>query len=147
MVTRERFDGGILDVSNIVYVCHQDVMIQAKASRREEEGEDVGIKFRWVPGSSFSRGKSWEKGSSEAKEVVVRSALLPEDTIKRERGWKIGRSNEGKEEKLEFGIGEGGKIKILDSWVDTDEDVRQRVRRAGAIFGYSKCRFEGAEVE
>ena len=38
------------------------------------------MKFRWVPGSSFAGGKSWERGSSEAKEVVVTSALFADDT-------------------------------------------------------------------
>ena len=37
------------------------------------------VRFRWVPGGSFSGTKSWERGSSEAKTVVVSSLLFADD--------------------------------------------------------------------
>ena len=39
-------------------------------------------------------------------------------------------NNEDKEEKVEFGTEEGGKIRILGSWIGGTEDVSNRIRRA-----------------
>ena len=61
-------------------IYRQAVMRQAKEHRRELGGEGVGVRFRWVPGGSFSGTKTWERGSSEAKTVVVSSNLFADDT-------------------------------------------------------------------
>lgn len=44
------------------------------------------------------------------------------------------RNNDDKEEELEFGTEEGGEIKILGSWVSSEVDVRNRIRRASGLW-------------
>ena len=55
-------------------------MRQAEVHGRELGGEGVGVSLRWIPGGSFADTKTWERGSSEAKTVVVSSALFADDT-------------------------------------------------------------------
>jgi len=56
-------------------VFHQAVMRQAE-ERRRMRGGATGVKWRWVPGSSFAGVSNWEKGSTEVKDVVVSSVLF-----------------------------------------------------------------------
>jgi hypothetical protein len=129
-------------------VYHQAVMRQAEAARRSG-GEEVGVTWRWVPGSSFAGGSAWEKGSSECVRVKVSLALFADDTtivgVKSEidsgvravkevmNQWEE-RNNEEKEEVLEFGTEEGGEIRVLGSWVSSEVDVNNRIKRAGNLW-------------
>jgi len=61
-------------------IYHQAVMRQAEKERMRRGGEDVGIRWRWMPGSSFAGTRVWERGSSEAKGVTITSALFADDT-------------------------------------------------------------------
>ena len=126
-------------------IFHQAVMRQAEEARCRE-GE-VGVGWRWVPGGSFAGAGNWEKECSEAKEVRVKLVLFADDTtIVGEKG-ELGRgvermkevmgrweekNNEDKEEKVDFGTEEGGKIRILGSWIGGKEDVSNRIKRAGS---------------
>ena len=48
------------------------------------------------------------------------------------RTWEE-KSNEGKEEKLEFATEEGGEKRILGSWLEPKQDLQNRKVRAGAL--------------
>ena len=109
----------MLDVSDAVQYLHSG-HYEAGGSL-EAGGEEVGVKFKWILLSSITGGKSWEGGCSEAKEIVVTSAIFADDTtfadkakelVKKERGRWEERNSEDKEKRLEFGTGEGEKIRI-----------------------------------
>ena len=111
-------------------IYHQAVMRQAEEERMRRGGEDVGIRWRWMPGSSFAGTRVWERGSSEAKGVTITSALFADDTtiigkrreleegvekVKEVMGRWEERNNDDKEERLVFGTEEGGDIRVLGS--------------------------------
>ena len=48
------------------------------------------------------------------------------------------RNNENKEEELIFGTEEGKKIRMLGCWIGADEDVKNRIRRAGMLWNKVK---------
>ena len=52
-------------------------MRQARAAVWESE---VGVEWRWIPGSSFAGTGTWERNGSEAKEVWFRELLFADDT-------------------------------------------------------------------
>ena len=140
---------------------HQAVMRQAEEHMRELGGEGVGVRFRWVPLGSFSGTKTWERGSSEAKTVVVSSLLFADDTTivgrKGELGGGVGavkevmgkweeRNNEGKEERLEFGAAKGREIRVLGNCAGSEQDIRNRIRRAGGVWGRVKDGLKGSRL-
>ena len=43
-------------------------------------GGEVGVEWKWVPGSSFAGGKSWKSGTSEAESVTIREQLFADDS-------------------------------------------------------------------
>ena len=45
------------------------------------------------------------------------------------------RNNDDKEEKLVFGTEEGGEIRVLGSWLGAEADKRNRIKRAGRLWG------------
>ena len=59
-------------------IYHQAVMWQAEDERRMNGGE-VGIEWKWVPGSAFAGAGNWEK-NSEAKGVRLGLSLFADDT-------------------------------------------------------------------
>ena len=64
-------------------VYHQVVMrVAAKQRKRTAEGAglEVGIPYKWVPGSSFPGMRTWEKRNSEAKRIRIDKALFVDDT-------------------------------------------------------------------
>ena len=140
-------------------IFHQAVMRQAEEARRRE-GE-VGVGWRWVPGGSFAGVGNWEKECSEAKEVRVRLVLFADDTTiigeKGELGRGVDRikevmsrweekNNEDKEERVEFGSQEGGKIRILGSWIGGREDVGNRIKRAGWLWCKVRAKLKGSRL-
>ena len=140
---------------------HQAVMRQAEEHRLEIGGDRVGVNFRWVPGGSFAGAKTWERGSSEAKVVKVSSALFADGTTfvgkksEMEEGVRAAkevmgrweeRNNEDKEERLEFGTEEGREIRVLGSWVGSQQDIRYRIRRAGGVWGKVKAGLKGSRL-
>ena len=129
-------------------VYHQAVMRQAEEARRERSS-DPGVRWRWLPGGSFAGGKVWERGGKECKSVRMTSALFADDTtivgmsdeidegvneMKRVMNEWEERNNDTKEEVLEFGTNEGGKVRVLGSWVNASEDVNNRIKRANGLW-------------
>ena len=41
---------------------------------------EVGVEWKWIPGSSFAGTGTWERNGSEAKEVRFRELLFADDT-------------------------------------------------------------------
>ena len=48
------------------------------------------------------------------------------------------RNNEDKEERLEFGTAESREIRVLGNWVGSEQDIRNRIRKAGGVWGRVK---------
>ncbi|KAI8486755.1 hypothetical protein Bbelb_355030 [Branchiostoma belcheri] len=141
-------------------IYHQAVMRQGEEERRKRGGE-VGVPWRWVPGGSFAGNRVWEKGGTEVKSVKVPSALFADDTSilgmsdEIEAGvttvkevmtkWEE-RNNDDKEEILEFGTEEGGGVRVLGSWLDGDQDVKNRVKRANGLWWKVKGWLKGSKM-
>ena len=92
----------------------------------------MGVEWRWIPGSSFAGTRPWERNGSEAKEVRFRELLFADDTtivgtkeemdggvnaMKEVMGRFEERSNDQKEECLDFCMEESDSIRVLGSWV------------------------------
>ena len=56
--------------------------VATKERKAEELDLDVGLSFKWVPGSSFPSINGWEKPNSEAKRLKLDKALFADDTTK-----------------------------------------------------------------
>ena len=56
------------------------------------------------------------------------------------------RNNEDKEEEIIFGTEDSNKIRILGSYLGPAEDVRQRLKRAGATWVKVKIRLKGSRL-
>ena len=108
----------------------------------------MGVKIRWQPGNAFP-SNLWEKYSSETESGMVSMSLFADDTtivgrrdeieagteiVKKIMGDFEEKSNDDKEEKLEFGSEEGKKIRMLGSWIGPEEDIKNRKKRAGALW-------------
>ena len=132
-----------------------------REKKAREEGNVAGIVFKWVPGSSFPSEKTWEKTNSEAVEVKIDKSLFADDTTilgnKKEldRGVEVTKevmtrfeekNNDDKEEELEFGSGESGKVRMLGSWMEWQADVNERIKRGNAAWWKAKQRLKGAKI-
>ena len=141
-------------------IYHQAVMRQADAWRAEQGG-DVGVPWRWVPGGSFAGSGVWEKGGAECKSVRLGSALFADDTTvvgmsgEIERGTNGMKSvmgnweesiNEDKEEELGFGTREGGEVRVLGSWMNAEEDVKNRIKRANGLWWKVRGWLKGSKL-
>ena len=88
----------------------------------------MGVEWRWIPGSSFAGTGTWERNWSEAKEVCFRRLLFVDDTtivgtkeemdggvntMKEVMGRFEERSNDQKEECLDFYMEESDSIRVL----------------------------------
>ena len=145
-------------------IFHQVVMRIATRKRREKAQEtnlEMGLTYKWVPGSSFPNEARWEKKNSEAREVIINKGLFADDTteIGRKKELEQGveatkeamnsleeRNNEDKEEHLDFGTEEGRKIRVLGSYIGPEEDVRQRLRRAGMAWSKVRPRLKKSKM-
>ena len=56
------------------------------------------------------------------------------------------RNNENKEEVLEFGTEEGDEVRILGGRMGEKEDVRNRIRRAGMLWGNVRGWLKGSRL-
>ena len=145
-------------------IFHQVVMRLAASSRKrkaEEQNMEAGITFSWVPGSYFPSEHTWEKYNSEAKKVKLDKALFADDTTlagkKKEIEQGVAetkkiincfeeRNNDEKEETLDFGTEDSKKIRMLGSWMGWEEDLSQRVKRAGAAWAKVRNRLKGSKL-
>merc|ERR1712212_416221 len=60
-------------------------------------------------------------------------------------GWEE-KNKEDKEEKVDFGTEEGGKVRILGSWIGGKEDVNNRIRKAGGLWCKVKAKLKGSRL-
>lgn len=56
------------------------------------------------------------------------------------------KNNDDKEERLVFGAEEGGDIRVLGSWLGAEADRRNRIRRAGMLWGQVKGWLRGSRM-
>ena len=146
-------------------IFHQVVMRIATKKRKlnaEAMGEEMGLSYKWVPGSSFPNEKRWETSqNSEAKRIRIDKGLFADDTTKigkkreLEEGLRITkevmnsleeRNNDEKEEVIYFGEEEGEKIRVLGCYLGPKEDCTQRIRRAGMAWSQVKPRLKGSKM-
>ena len=126
-----------------------------------EEGKQVGVVYKWVPGSSFPSQAAWEDDNADAIDVVVEKNLFADDTTvlgyedeledgvrvtKTVMGWFEERNNDHKEESLIFGVEGSGKVRMLGSWMGWKEDVAARMKRGGRAWWITKKRIMGAKI-
>jgi hypothetical protein len=135
----------------------------AKARKRKAEEMDmeVGIVFKWIPGSFFPGENTLEKHNSEAKRKRLDKELFADDTqllgkmkemenglraVKEQMNRFEERNNDDKEEELIFGTDESNKIRVLGSYLGPAEDVKQRLKRGGAAWVKVKGRLKGSRL-
>ena len=102
----------MLDFSHTFNVYHQAVMRQAEDARGVGSDE-VGVRWRWLPGGSFAGGKVWEKGRKETKSVSLMCALFADDTT------IVGMSGE---------IDDGVKAvkSVINEWEERNNDAKRK---------------------
>ena len=145
-------------------IYHQAVMrVGARKRKRkaEEAGMEVGISFRFIPGSSFPASRAWEKGNSETKRRRVDKELFADDTsvvgkkeeiegglraIKEAMAMFEEKNNDDKEEEVIFGTEQSNGIRMLGSWLGPEEDIKQRKRKAGAAWAKVKAQLKGSRL-
>ena len=145
-------------------IFHQVVMRQASKTRKrkaDESNMEVGICMKWIPGSAFPSGQSWEKSNSEAKRIRIERGLFADDTTVAGKKGEIEagvnatkevmakfeeKNNDDKEEILEFGTAESDNIRMLGVWMGEGEDVKQRLKRAGAAWMKVKNQLRGSKL-
>ena len=140
-------------------IYHQAVMRRVEEVREAQGSEGIG--WKWMPGGSFAGGKTWERGGTETVRVTLSSALFADDTsligmkgemdevvrmAKDEMSKWEERDNAEKEEVLEFGTEEGANVRVLGSWLGTKEDISNRKRRAGMLWGRVKEWLKGTKL-
>ena len=135
----------------------------AKVRKREAEemGMEVGIVFKWIPGSFFPGESTLEKHNSEAKRRRLDKELFADDTqllgkmkemenglraVKEQMNRFEERNNDDKEEELIFGTEESNKIRVLGSYLGPAEDIKQRLKRGGAAWVKVKGRLKGSRM-
>ena len=152
MAAREGTKGGLPNLTTLFNIFHQAVMriaVEERQRRGDEDQKEVGIKWKWQPGSFFPSTSLWERYNSEAETRTINMSIFADDTT------IIGRRNEinsgveevkntmarfeeinnnDKEEELIFGTEEGKGIRMLGSWIGAEADIRNRKRRAGALW-------------
>ena len=121
----------------------------------------MGVSVMWVPGSSLPGKRLWEKSNSEAIEVVVDLSLFADDTTvvgdedeledgvaatKRVMSRFEERNNDDKEEELPFGREGSSGIRMLGCWLGWNEDVKQRLARAGRAWAKLRGRLKGSKM-
>ena len=145
-------------------IFHQVVMrLASKARKRKAEELDyeVGICMKWVPGSALPSTGGFEKYNSEAKRIKIARGLFADDTTiagnKKELDTGVAetkaimgkfeeRNNDDKEEVLEFGTEESNEIRMLGVWLGEEEDVKQRLKRAGHSWMKIKNQLKGSRL-
>ena len=145
-------------------IYHQVPMRTATLKRKreaEENNEEMGLVFCYVPGNNIPGSKLWEKYNSECKRRKVDKSLFADDTVpvgkkaELERGLVIikeemskveERNNDDKEEELIFGTDEGDMIRMLGSYIGQKEDLKQRKKRAGHSWFKLKKRLKNSRL-
>ena len=138
-----------------------NIATKRRKRKAEEMETEVGINFKWTPGSFFPNENRWEKFNSEAKRVKIDKGLFADDTTilgkkkELEEGVRITkevmnafeeRNNDDKEERLMFGEEEGESIRMLGCYIGPKEDVKQRIKRARYAWSKVRPRLKGSRL-
>ena len=117
--------------------------------------------MKWVPGSALPSEKTWEKCNSEAIRVSLLLSLFADDTtvvgvgeelergvakVKEVMGRFEEKNNDDKEEVLEFGSEESGKVRMLGSYMGWKGDLEERLKRARKAWWVTKKRLRWARI-
>ena len=116
-----------LALCDIYHQVSMRVATKERKKKAEELDLDVGLSFKWVPGSSVHGINGWEKPNSEAKRLKLDKALFADDTT------KIGNKNE-----LDIGVRVTKEVMArLEERNNEDmEEVLEFGEEAGNIQGY-----------
>ena len=135
--------------------------MEERRAKAVQDGREMGLCFKWVPGSAIPGKRLWEKAHSEAVEVWVDLSLFADDTtvvgdeeeleegveeIKRVMSQFEERNNDDKEEKLIFGSEDSGEVRMLGCWMGWKKDVSQRLSRAGKAWAKVRGRLVGSKL-
>ena len=127
-------------------------------TRGAEGREEKSGVWKWMIGNSLASKGVRERGSDEAKDMRIDCMLFADDTTvvgqKREMDESVRRVKEvmgrweerNNEEVLEFGTKEGDEVRIFRSCMVEKEDVRNRMRRTGMLWGNVKGRLKGSRL-
>ena len=152
--------------SPVLFNIHHQVVMRLATKKRRKRAEEteleMGLNFRWIPGSFFPNERRKEsKENSEASSVNIDKGLFADDTTKvgkkkeLDQGIAITkevmnsleeRNNDEKEEILMFGEEEGEEIRMLGSFMGEREDTKQRIKRAGMAWSKVKPRLKGSKM-
>jgi hypothetical protein len=146
---------------NIFHQVSMRLATRARKRRADEMGLEMGLTYKWVPGSCFPSDSRWEKPNSDAKKIKIDKALFADDTTKcgkkkeLDEGVRVTKAimlrleeknNDDKEEVLEFGEDSSDKIRMLGCYMGWKEDIKQRSKRAGMAWSKVRRRLKGSRM-
>ena len=146
---------------NIYHQVPMRIATKNRKRKAEEMNTEMGLVFKWIPGSFFPNTDKMERMNSEAKRVKIDKGLFADDTSKLgkqkelEEGVRITkeamarleeRNNDDKEESLLFGETDQDNVRMLGSYVNITEDLKQRVKRAGHSWSRVRPRLKGSKL-
>ena len=145
-------------------IFHQVVMRLGEQKRYESAMEkygNMGARWRWIPGGGIPDQNKSEKCNSEAETRNLSLILFADDTtiIGERREIEEGvnekkavmsqfkeRNNDDKEEDVVFGNVDAGEIRVLGSWLGPASDLKNRKKRAGALWAKGWRMLKGATI-
>ena len=116
-----------------------------RAHEAEKRYKKVGIDWSFMPGHSLPPKNLKNTFNSEAKNTTLAMSLFADDTTiirmsdEIEEGKQIiekvmeefeERTNESKEEKIEFGTKDSDDIRMLGTYMGNEHDTKMRIKRA-----------------
>ena len=146
---------------NVYHQVSMRVAAKARKRKAEEQDQETGVTFNYVPGSYFPSSSTWEKYNSETKKMKLDDALFADDTtlVGKRREIDAGveetkkimnkleeRNNDDKEETLLFGKQESEDIRMLGCYMGWDYDVKQRIKRGNMAWIKIRNRLKGSKL-
>ena len=143
----------------IFNIFHQAVIRVAEKERvheAEKRNKKVGIDWSFMPGHSLPPKNVKNTFNSEAKNTTLTISLFADDTtiigmsdeieegkqiIEKVMGEFEERTNESKEEKMEFGAKDSEEIRMLGTYMGNEHDTNMRIKRAARTWMQIKKRF------
>ena len=143
----------------IFNIFHQAVIRVAEKERAreaEKRKKKVGIEWSFMPGHSLPPKNVKNTFNSEAKNATLTMSLFADDTtiigmsdeieegkqiIEKVMGEFEERTNESKEEKMEFGERDSEEIRMLGTYMGNEHDTNMRIKRAARTWMQIKKRF------
>ena len=143
----------------IFSIFHQAVIRVAeneRACEAEKNNRKVGIEWSFMPGHSLPLKNVKNTFNSAAKNTTLTMSLFADDTtiigmndeidegkqiIQKVMGEFEERTNESKEEKIEFGARDSEEIRMLGTYMGNEHDTKMRIKRAARTWMHIKKRF------